>query len=122
MENVAHNKLPLMNYNINDVHSWLTEFPIRLQLKSPSTTFSENCRVELHDELLQQTHSMTIKDLKRLTGYHQLASDLQEHDIICKYFYIGTLLTHDDDPSKLNDMLRFFRNCSPTQNQTALPF
>ena len=130
MENVTHNKLPQMNYTSDDVHSWLTEFPIFLQLKSSSTTFSDTCRVELQDELLQQTHSMSIKDLKRLSGYHQLASDVEEHDLICNYFYIGTLLTHDDDPSKLDDMLRFFRNCSmgklhshsSSQDQTALPF
>ena len=130
MQHVTHNRLPLMNYTIDDVKSWLTEFPIVLQLKSSSTTFSDYCRVELQDELLQQTHSMSIKDLKRLRDYHQLASDIEEHDLICNYFYIGTLLTHDDDPSKLDDMLRFFKNCSTDKlhshssphDHTALPF
>ena len=130
MVKVTHNKLPQMNYTIDDVHTWLTKFPIFLQLKSSSTTFSDNCRIELQDELFQQTHSMSIKDLKRLSGYHQLASDIEEHDSICNYFYIGTLLTHDDDPSKLDDMLGFFRNCSTgklhshssSQDQTAIPF
>ena len=119
-----------MNYTIDDVNSWLTEFPIFLQLKSSSTTFSENCRVELQDELLQQTHSISIKDLNRLSGYHHLARDIEETDLICNYFYIGTLLTHDDDPSKLDDTLRFFKDCSmcklhshsSSQDQTAFPF
>ena len=130
MEDFKHNTSPLKDYAIDAVNAWLTEFPIFLQLKSASPTFSDNCQIELQDELLQQTHSMSIKDLKRLRDYHQLASDIEEHDLICNYFYIGTLLTHDDDPSKLDDMLRFFRNCSmgklhsqtSSQDQTALPF
>ena len=58
------------------VNAWLTEFPIFLQLKSASPTFSDNCQVELQDEILQQTHSISIKDLKRLTSYHKLASEI----------------------------------------------
>ena len=76
MEDVKHNTLPLKDYAINAVNAWLTEFPIFLQLKSASPTFSDNCQVELQDELLQQTHSISIKDLKRLTGYHKLASEI----------------------------------------------
>ena len=124
MANVTHNKLPQMNYTIDDVHTWLTKFPIFLQLKSSSTTFSDNCRIELQDELSKQTHSMSIKDLNRLSAYHQIASGMEEQRLIRNYFYIGTLLTRDDDHFKPDDLLRFFRNCSHSSSQdpTALPF
>ena len=67
---------------------------------------------------------MSIKDLNRLSGYHQIASEKEEQGLIRNYFYIGTLLTRDDDHFKPDDLLRFFRNCShsSSQDQTTLPF
>ena len=136
METVTHDSLPLMVYDIDTVRAWLSKFPISLRLKSSSPTHTDHCQVEIQDEFLQQTHSISIKDLKRLTSYHKLASEIatataaKNNDLIRNFFYIGTLLTRENDPSKLAIMLRFFRNSSAgrlhsdlsSQNNTALPF
>ena len=88
----------------NDINASLKDFPILLQMKP---AFSDNSQVELHNDLLQQTHSISIRDLKRLATYHKLASEIatmattEEPDSICNFFYIGTLLSHEEDPTKL---------------------
>ena len=100
----------------NDINASLKDFPILLQMKP---AFSDNCQVELHNDLLQQTHSISIRDLKRLATYHKLASEIatmdttEEPNSICNFFYIGTLLSHEEDPTKLAILLRFLRNTSP---------
>ena len=125
-----------MDSGIEAVKAWLTEFPIFLRLKSAFPILDNHCQVELQDDLAQQTHSISIRDLKRLTTYHKLASEIatmataEEPDSICNFFYIGTLMTHENDPAKLAVLLRFLRNSSTgelrshlsPQNQTALPF
>ena len=104
----------------NDINASLKDFPILLQMKP---AFSDNCQVELHNDLLQQTHSISIRDLKRLATYHKLASEIatmdttEEPNSICNFFYIGTLLSHEEDPAKFLAKLaivhRFLRNTSP---------
>ena len=112
-------------------HRWWNS-PILLRI----TTLNARCQVELQNDLLRQTHSISIRDLKRLTTYHKLASEIaamataEEPDSICNFFYIGTLLTHEKEPAKLALLHRFFTNY-PTyklqshlssHEQTALPF
>ena len=117
-EQVTHNTLPTMDYDRHAVNAWLTEFPIQLQVKSSSATLSDNCHVELQDVLLRQTHSITIKDLKKLTSYHKLASEIAAASAtatptkVCNFFYVGTLLTHESDVHKLAVMLRFLKSSS----------
>ena len=88
--------------------------------------FSDSCQVELHNDLLQQTHSISIRDLKRLATYHKLASEIatmdttEEPNSICNFFYIGTLLSHEEDPTKLAILLRFLRNTSPGELRSHL--
>ena len=136
MQNVTHDTFPLMVYDIDTVKAWLSKFPILLRLKSSSPTHFDHCQVEIQDEFLQQTHSISIRDLKRLTNYHKLATEIvtaavaKETDEIYSFYYIGTLLTHENDPAKLAVMHRFFTNPSTSklhshlssQEQTALPF
>ena len=62
MGHVTHNTLPLMDYDRDAVNAWLSEFPIVLRLKSSSPTLSDNCEVELQDEVFRQTYSISIKD------------------------------------------------------------
>ena len=136
METVTHDTSLLMVCDIDTVRAWLSQFPISLRLKSSSPTHFDHCQVEIQDKFLQQTHSISIRDLKRLTNYHKLAAEIvtatvaKEADEIYDFYYIGTLLTHEKDPSKLAVMHRFFTNLSTSklhshlssQLQSALPF
>ena len=136
METVTHDSSPLMVYDIDTVRDWLSKFPISLRLKSSSPTHFDHCQVEIQDKFLQQTHSISIMDLKKLTNYHRLAAEIvtatvaKKADEIYDFYYIGTLLTHEKDPSKMAVMRRFFTNLSTSkfhshlssQLQSALPF
>ena len=136
METVTHDSSLLRVYDIDTVRDWLSKFPISLRLKSSSPTHFDHCQVEIQDKFLQQTHSISIRDLKRLTNYHKLAAEIvtataaKETDEIYDFYYIGTLLTHEDEPAKLAVMHRFCTNPSTSklyshlssQEQTTLPF
>ena len=136
MENVSHDTVPLMGIDIDTVRVWLSKFPVSLILKSSSPTHFDHCQVEIQDEFLQQTHSLSIRDLKRLTNYHKLATEIvtaaitKETDELSEIYYIGTLLTHEKELANLPHLQRFFTNYHTyklqsqlsSHEQTALPF
>ena len=134
MADVTQNILTVMGFDA--IYASLTEFPVLLRINPAFRPLCDRCKVELHNDVLQQKHSISIRDLKRLTSYHKLASEIttlaaaEKRESICNFFYIGSLLTNENDPAKLAILLRFLKNSSTsklrshlsTKNQAAFPF
>jgi len=119
MENVTHNTLPPMDYARDTVNAWLTEFPVALRLLTSLPSLGDDCKVELQEDLSRQKHSLSIKNLQRLTRYHRLASEISASAVekkteenVRNFYYVGTLLTHEKDPSKLSALARFLGSSS----------